>query len=88
MPHTILIVFALVFFVLAALNVPSPRLNLVGAGFGLLGRLAVVLTEIRHASAATHALHYRRPDPWRDRRRDGHCHHSGAVPAVRALHPR
>ena len=32
MTHTILTVFALVFFVLAALNVPSPRLNLIAAG--------------------------------------------------------
>jgi len=32
MTDTILLVFALVFFVLAALNVPSPRLNLTAAG--------------------------------------------------------
>jgi hypothetical protein len=32
MLHTILLIFAFVLFVLAAVNVPSPRLNLVAAG--------------------------------------------------------
>jgi hypothetical protein len=32
MLHTILLVFALVLFILSALNVPSPRINLQGAG--------------------------------------------------------
>jgi hypothetical protein len=32
MLHTILLIFAFVLFVLAALNVPSPRLNLTAAG--------------------------------------------------------
>lgn len=32
MTDTILLVFALVLFVLAALNIPSPRINLIAAG--------------------------------------------------------
>ena len=32
MIHMILLVFALVFFVLAAINVPSPKVNLIAAG--------------------------------------------------------
>jgi|SoiMethySBSTD1v2_1073268.scaffolds.fasta_scaffold4022184_2 hypothetical protein len=36
MTDTILTVFALVFFVLAAVNVPSPRLNLIAAGLACL----------------------------------------------------
>jgi hypothetical protein len=46
MLHLILLVFAFVFFVLAALNVPSWRLNLIGAGLAcwvldLVGPLAI-----------------------------------------------
>lgn len=32
MSHTVLLIFAFVLFVLAALNVPSPRVNLTAAG--------------------------------------------------------
>jgi len=32
MLHVILLVFAFVLFLLAAFNVPSPRVNLIGAG--------------------------------------------------------
>ena len=32
MLHTVLLVFALVLFILAAVGVPSPRVNLIAAG--------------------------------------------------------
>jgi hypothetical protein len=35
MIHTILLVFAFVLFVCAALNVPNPRVNLTAAGLAL-----------------------------------------------------